>query len=293
MEDKRNKITQKHKKLITALIISVVCFSGIVAYATHWEEIASIDWKEKLHAVQEKAGSIIEARKAAREEKNSEHKEQYECRIEYMSRKFPALMKVATSEDHYIDVPLISQKDAGYQTGCELVSAAMVLNYYEIPVTAQEVYEVIEKSKGNSERLAEDPNACFIGDPVTAHGFGCYVYPLVNAMNQLIGDDWRAVNVSDSELDYLEENYLNRGTPVIIWATINMSEPQKGDSWTLQNGKTFEWISGEHCLVLVGADEKYYYFNDPNHEDEVIGYDKKVVKERYEQLGKQAIIISR
>ena len=44
---------------------------------------------------------------------------------------------------------------------------------------------------------------------------------------------------------------------------------------------------------MVGADEHYYYFNDPDCEGEVVGYERSVVEQRYEQLGRQALILSR
>ena len=46
-------------------------------------------------------------------------------------------------------------------------------------------------------------------------------------------------------------------------------------------------------LQYVKADDNYYYFNDPDHSGEAIGYEKELVRQRYEQLGEQAIIISR
>lgn len=296
MGKNKKKISKIHKKLGIILGISVIFLFGISAYALHWEEIASVDWKERAGAVREKVAEWSE--RHLRKQNGEMHEDGvmslYNCEIVYMSHQFPALMKVAGLQDDRIAVPLISQEEVGYQTGCELVSAAMVLNYYGVDATPEDVYAVIEKTSGwsGNDSYGEDPDVCFIGDPTTTHAFGCYVAPLVDAMNRLFDKEWQAVNVSDSELEYLEKNYLEEGIPIIIWATINMSEPQKGDSWMLNDGKTFQWIAGEHCLVMVGADDNYYYFNDPNHAGEVIGYEKALVQERYEQLGKQAIIIS-
>lgn len=72
-----------------------------------------------------------------------------------------------------------------------------------------------------------------------------------------------------------------------------MKPPKEGNRWTLEDGTQFQWLAGEHCLVLVGADEDYYYFNDPDYGDEVIGYEKELVQQRYDELGRQAIVISR
>lgn len=297
MEKNKKKISKIQKKLGIILGISVIFLFGISAYALHWEEIAAVDWNAQTEAVKEKTVGWWEQIRGKWNTDDAEEKEAltYGWNIAYMSHQFPALMKVATSQDAWISVPLISQEEVGYQTGCELVSAAMLLNYYGIDVTPEDVYSVIQKSSAEDTDTVygPDPNVCFIGDPTTTYAFGCYALPLIDAMNQLLDEEWQAVNVSDSDLEDLEKNYLNQGIPIIIWATIHMSEPQKGDSWLLSDGTKFQWIAGEHCLVLVGADEEYYYFNDPNHAGEVVGYERAVVRERYEQLGKQAVIISR
>lgn len=297
MENHKKKLSKTHKKLGIILAVSVLLLLGITVYALHWEELAAVSFEERVEAVKEKVSEWSEQRGAGHDSAatEDEKQEEFECEIAYMSRQFPALMKIADAQEDWIAVPLISQEEVGYQTGCELVSAAMVLNYYGIEASPEDVYAVIKKTadrEGNAS-YGEDPDVYFIGDPRTSHAFGCYVHPLTDAMNQLLGEDWQAVNVSDSELEYLVENYLEQGIPIIIWATINMSNPQEGDSWMLSDGRMFQWIAGEHCLVMVGSDEEYYYFNDPNHAGEVIGYEKALVQERYEQLGKQAIIISR
>lgn len=212
-----------------------------------------------------------------------------------MSRTMPQLVRVADENTEIINVPLISQKESGYVTGCELVSAAMVLRYYNREVTAKNVYEVIAKvSPSNQEEFLDaDPNRVFIGDPYNSSGFGCYAAPLTDAMNQILQEEYHAINVSGMSLDVIEETYLSQGTPVVIWATIRMTEPKEGARWTLGDGTEFQWPAGEHCLVLVGADEEYYYFNDPDWEGEVVAYEKSQVEQRYQQLGRQAIIVSR
>ena len=52
----------------------------------------------------------------------------------------------------------------------------------------------------------------------------------------------------------------------------------------------FTWRFNEHCLVLVGYNEKYYIFNDPLREKNTY-YDKEVVEKRFEEMGKMAVAI--
>jgi len=53
--------------------------------------------------------------------------------------------------------------------------------------------------------------------------------------------------------------------------------------------ETFTWIEPEHCFLLVGYDGDGYYFCDPDLPDGIIRYERKLVEERYNELGSQAI----
>ncbi len=76
----------------------------------------------------------------------------------------------------------------------------------------------------------------------------------------------------------------------MIWATMYMNPPTKGRQWYLQeDGSLFQWIGREHCLVLTGYDNQYYYFNDPL--SGKVKYAKSLVETRFSQLGKQSLVI--
>ncbi len=278
-------ITMAEKKkhmLLRILCISLLCFVGIFFYSLHWEEINRVNWKEKSEQVLKRLEPAPETVEGL-------------FRPVEMSRNMPALSRLAQKDTLLIAVPLITQQESGYQTGCELVSGAMLLNYYGSGTTAQELYEQMDRTSGPEDASGNgvNPAQYFIGNPTGKAGYGCYAGALTTGLNRVLNGERYAVDITGTELEMIEKNYIEQGTPVIIWATVHMSAPREGDSWKLADGSTFQWIAGEHCLVLVGADDKYYYFNDPDHSGEAIGYEKELVRQRYEQLGKQAIIISR
>lgn len=76
----------------------------------------------------------------------------------------------------------------------------------------------------------------------------------------------------------------------MIWATMGMKESKQGRKWRLKNGSEFTWIAGEHCLVLVGYGEDYYYFNDPQ-SGSTVAYQKALSEKRFKELGNQAVYI--
>ena len=78
--------------------------------------------------------------------------------------------------------------------------------------------------------------------------------------------------------------------PVIFWACINMREPIVGPEWKLfDTEEIFTWISNEHCMLLVGYDEKGYYFNDPHENRGLIHYDKELVEKRHKAQYSMAV----
>ena len=110
-----------------------------------------------------------------------------------------------------------------------------------------------------------------------------------------------AKNISGNSISSLINNYINKGNPVMVWATMGMEQASSGASWTINYvdsnakhkiGDKFVWKRPEHCLVLVGYDKEYYYLNDPA-TGRMEKYSKNAVEASYNSMGKQAIIINR
>jgi uncharacterized protein YvpB len=204
---------------------------------------------------------------------------------------------VSTGQKKIIDVPYISQKGT-LPTGCELISAAMVLNYFDYDVTVDQVVASTPQSdlmQCESGLVGAHPSKAFIGNPYREDGLGCYAPVIASVMNSFVEKDGKkqAVDVTGTDLEALTNHYINRDIPVLIWATINMQQPGSGGVWTIkETGKTFNWISGEHCLVLVGYDKNNYYFNDPYESNGRIAFEKELVNSRFCALGQQAVVVT-
>ncbi len=180
-------------------------------------------------------------------------------------------------------------------TGCEAVAAAMVLRYYGEPVTA-EIFASgwLDQSKDfyywDGVLHGPDPQEFFLGDPFSAESYGCYAAPVVRAVEQHAAR-CRATEIRGRTLASLCTEYIDRDKPLLVWVTMNMAEPYDGRSWVTPTGETFTWISGEHCMVLVGYDQDHFYFNDPQ-KGETVSYDRELSEKRFEALGYQAVFIS-
>lgn len=194
-----------------------------------------------------------------------------------------------------LDVPLICQYPI-LETGCESVSATMVLQYYGELLDAETfasnwlLYDDVFYTK-DGVLYGPNPYEVFVGNPVLSSGYGCFA-PVIEKTVNLKSSLCVAETIVDETLDDLCETYINRGKPLLIWATMEMEKPWGSASWFISEWVSFTWPAAEHCMVLVGYDEANYYLNDPM-TGTVVSYEKEIVQKRFEELGSQAVCISR
>ena len=203
-----------------------------------------------------------------------------------------------------IDVPFYSQKD--YPTGCELVSTSMLLAFYGISISANQlITDGYVKTKSvylNKYRNAcgPDPDIYFIGDPLKDTGYGCYSGTIISALKKILpSDKYNVCDLKNMSIDKICENYIDNGIPVMIWGSINMKPTYvyEINHWVIdegkKNGTDFWWRSNEHCLIFTGYDNGYYYFNDPLSDESGTKYRKWQVKKRFGELGNMAVAIEK
>ncbi len=193
------------------------------------------------------------------------------------------------------DVPHIYQTD-DYPTGCESVAAVSLLQFHGIRISVEDFidnhlpiadypYYEDDVMYGNS------PWDAFIGDPYSKSGYGCYSTAIAKAMKSAVPQDFEIRTISNVPLPSLCSEYLDKGQPVLVWATMDMQEPYEGKTWVLPNGDTFTFICPEHALVLVGYDESSYYFCDPQKTDAIVSYPKQACETAFDALHQQAIVM--
>ncbi|MDR3239843.1 MAG: C39 family peptidase [Clostridiales bacterium] len=137
-----------------------------------------------------------------------------------------------TEEDKVLlNVPSYSQRGLGYNSGCEIVSTAMMINY----VQTVSVHTLVSKMPRSS-----DPNKGYRGDVrVLSSGFTIFPSALLSLTRSYLGS---AVDMTGCSMDDLK-NKLNRGAPVTVWV----------------NGLGFN----VHAVCLTGYDKTGFYYNDP------------------------------
>lgn len=189
-------------------------------------------------------------------------------------------------------------------TGCEIVSTRMVLDYYGMDKFSygdiiSHLTRCDLKVSKDGKLYGKSPFEAFIGNPKEISGFGCYPPVIIDMIEDFDFENLYAEDTSGLPLDFVAKTYVSQDIPVLVWVTIDMRESYLTDSWYLtdENGKItkdkYHWRAEEHCMVLVGYDEKYYYFSDPLSDKQTVKFEKELVEKRYKEIGKYSMIIRR
>lgn len=174
-------------------------------------------------------------------------------------------------------------------TGCEITSLATVLNYYGYDISKTQLADEYL----NCGKIGQtDPDEKFIGSPYDEHSYGCYSNVIADAARDFSTKNncnFKIYNLNGLSLDELYE-YIENGSPVIVWATIDLMETYRNITWDI-DGKEIAWRANEHCMVLIGYDKDNdtCIVSDPL--KGIMEYPKELFNQRYEELGKQAVIL--
>lgn len=194
-----------------------------------------------------------------------------------------------------LSVPYITQ-EGFLPTGCETVSAMMALSFLGIKADAEVILshmETVELHMGrDGVKTGPSPDEAFIGDPRRDDGYGCFPPVIKKAVEGAYPRVAGVTVTTGKPLNRLAHDYVKKGIPVLIWATVDMRTARKGTQWRITStGELFTWSQGEHCLLLVGYDSGNYYFNDPFENRGRISVPKEQANARYTELGSKSAVI--
>lgn len=205
-----------------------------------------------------------------------------------LKKKYNNLNSNMSNSSNSYNFPLINQYPK-YQTGCESVSLTMLLNYYGVNVTVE---EIIANLKKGSLPYYEDgilyggnPELEFVGNPYSKNSYGVYQIPIAEVANIYKS----GINVR-SNFEFNEVlNIVKMGTPVMVWTSMGLSLPYISNSWIYKpTMETIYWKANEHAVVVVGVEGNNVVIADP------IGgklkrYSITLFNDRYNYYGKKAL----
>ena len=184
-------------------------------------------------------------------------------------------------------------------TGCESVALTILLNHlgYEADklTIARNYMPKLDFYWYDGILYGADFRTTFAGNPESENAYGCYAQCITTTANNYFNDNGlngKAYNITGTDFDSLLYDYIDKDIPVLIWITSsNLHETILTSVWTTPDGERVQWKAYEHCVVLTGydLDNQLIYVSDP-----LVGntsYDYSKIKQRYIDLGQQAVYI--
>lgn len=200
-----------------------------------------------------------------------------------------------TVTEMLIGVPLILQKPE-LPNGCEIVSLTSMLNFYGYDINAGVLSDNYLAKKPfyrkNGKLYGADPDKAFSGDPRDPAGWFVYAPPTVKAGQDYIdeiGGNHTVIDITGSTEEEIMA-YVEKGVPVGIWATRDLTPAKYTYGWYLEEtDEYFEAATNLHCMVIHGFVGDQLYVMDPLEGDMI--YDRADFFMSYVTLGSRAMIV--
>jgi uncharacterized protein YvpB len=198
--------------------------------------------------------------------------------------------KPAIAKEIMVDVPLINQMDAPrLYNGCEVTSLAMLLQFWGVQVSKNELAEQIPRVPLRySDGKYGNPNDGFVGNMEDGPGLGVYHEPVFELAQSHLPANLKVTDLTNHPFDTIIEK-LNEGLPVWVITTSNFSPVSTMQSWTTPQGSV-EITYNMHSAVITGFDHENIYLNNPygikNQQVNKANFLKS-----WKQMGSQAIVV--
>lgn len=212
-----------------------------------------------------------------------------EKELNNLELKYGMLIGIFDNNSYYIvNVPFTNQYP-NYPTGCESVALTILLNYYGIKVTPNEIIDKLPKGKlpfiKNGIMYGGNPEIEFIGNPYSKYSYGVYDKPIESIANMYKQKINNATGLSLDEILKI----VKTNNPVLVWTSMNLMMPYISKSWIYEpTGERIYWKAGEHAAIIIGYTKDKIIISDPI--DGKIKYQSKIIfEDRYNYFGKRAL----
>ena len=173
-----------------------------------------------------------------------------------------------------------------YPTGCESVSLYMLLDFYGVDVTVDQIYDLLPMGAQpyddeNGVRHGANPEREFVGDPRSDYSYGVFNDPIADVAEHFKNGVKTKRNATIDDIKAI----LDSGNPVLAWYVSAPMRPiMYRWSWIDELGETVDWPGGEHAVVICGYDEETLTYRDPNAGTTVI-IDYETFLKSFNELG--------
>lgn len=292
--------TKRVKKILTCLILILLVLifeEGYMLYVNKKNEKDLLNdntsTNKNVLALEEDINNLTKQVNDNDTEINSLNtkKETITDEIVSVENKIKELEEIKTTialNTKYINGVISVNQHPNYPTGCESVALYILLRYYNVNVSIDDIISSIPK--GDLPHLIDgkfygaNPEKEFVGNPLTDYSYGIFNNPIKDVANM-----FKSGASTKTGMDFNEVlKLIDEDRPVIVWATINMIPSYISSKWTDEDGNLIEWKANEHALVVIGYNDDNIIVSDP-YTGSIRYYEKDVFIDRYNYLGKRAV----
>lgn len=192
-------------------------------------------------------------------------------------------------QEQKLNVPLENQMP-DLPNGCEVTSLSMLMNYYGIKVSKNELAETIQHvdSFTDGGKYRGNPHQGFVGHMTIANAGWCvYNEPLYNVARKYTS---HIENITGSDFLSLLK-LVSIGHPVLIITTTTFNRVNDMQTWDTNTGKVNVTPSSHACVITgYSKPKKVVYVNNPyGYKNQPVNW--KNLQASYNQQGRQALYI--
>lgn len=192
-------------------------------------------------------------------------------------------------QEQKLNVPLENQMP-DLPNGCEVTSLSMLMNYYGIKVSKNELAETIQHvdSFTDGGKYRGNPHQGFVGHMTIANAGWCvYNEPLYNVARKYTS---HIENITGSDFLSLLK-LVSTGHPVMIITTTTFNKVNNMQTWDTNTGKVNVTPSSHACVITgYSKPKKVVYVNNPyGYKNQPVNW--KNLQASYNQQERQALYI--
>lgn len=213
--------------------------------------------------------------------------EQLEKQYNVLKKRKEEMQDTSSYDTYLIEDVITFNQYPNYPTGCESVALYILLRYYDVDVTVDDIISKLPKGDipyyKDEVLYGGNPYLEFVGSPYSSDSFGVFDVPIYNVALQYKDG---IVNGQGNDLDTVL-GIVSQGRPVMVWTSMYLALPYISSSWIYpKTNEIINWPANEHVVVIVGFNEDYVIISDPI--DGRIKYqDRNLFESRYNYYGKR------
>lgn len=176
-----------------------------------------------------------------------------------------------------------------YPTGCESVALYILLKYYQVNVSVDNIVDSLPRGKTpyevNGVLYGGDPNKEFLGNPRSSEGWGIWNKGLSSVANK-----FKEGIIDGTGMDFNNiYNLIRDNRPVLVWTTVNLKNTYEKRTWISDStGETITWKKGNHAVVVIGYNNNQIIVSDPI-DGRIKYFNKQAFINIYNYMGRRAL----